>query len=233
MYQTLVGAWPLPYGRLAAYLEKALREAKRNTNWLEPNATWEEEVKRFCEALYANAAFQEDFEPFAAEVAALGGCAALSQLVLRFTSPGVPDIYDGDEVTYLALVDPDNRRPIDWRRRADLLAGLRTEAGPTIETVKLFVIHQALALRARRPDGAPADTTSRSAQAPAPVPIAADGRSPSRSLCAVTRPTSAAARDMADLLPGIDACLGGDPRASSSARLHRQRVYRRRAGVLS
>ena len=65
LFQTLVGAWPIDVARIEAYMEKALREAKRNTNWIEPNADWEEAVKRFCRGLYADDAFLADFEPFA------------------------------------------------------------------------------------------------------------------------------------------------------------------------
>ena len=65
LFQTLVGAWPIAADRIEAYMEKALREAKRNTNWIEPNADWEEAVRRFCRSLYADEAFLADFEPFA------------------------------------------------------------------------------------------------------------------------------------------------------------------------
>src|SRR5437868_2712071 len=80
VYQTLVGAWPLEPDRLETYVEKALREAKRNTSWVEPNERWEEAVKRFCRALFASGRFRADFEPFALEVAELGERAALGQL---------------------------------------------------------------------------------------------------------------------------------------------------------
>ncbi len=149
VYQTLLGAWPIGADRLEQYVEKALREAKRNTTWVEPNLRWEEAVKRFCRSLLEHGRFLADFEPFAAEVAAAGAWSAIGQLVLRLTSPGVPDIYGGDELPYLALVDPDNRRPIDWDARRRALATLRT---PTAETMKLYVIREALALRSRRPE---------------------------------------------------------------------------------
>ena len=77
---------------------------------------------------------------------------SLGQLVLRLTSPGVPDVYGGDELWFLALVDPDNRRPVDWGRRRRALAGLAAGRPVTIETVKLFAIHELLALRRRRPE---------------------------------------------------------------------------------
>ena len=151
IYQTLLGAWPINAQRLNSYIQKALHEEKRYSSWTEPNERWDMAVARFCDNLYANREFLADFEPFAQEVARAGERASLGQLVLRLTSPGVPDIYNGDELWYLALVDPDNRRPVDWDRIRDLFAGI-SAGGPTRETVKLFVIHRLLALRARHPD---------------------------------------------------------------------------------
>jgi (1->4)-alpha-D-glucan 1-alpha-D-glucosylmutase len=147
VYQTLLGAWPLTPARLTTYVEKALREAKRNTTWVAPDEAWEAAVKSFCLRLYEHAPFLADFEPFASRVAAAGERSAHGQLVLRLTAPGVPDVYQGDELTFLALVDPDNRRPVDWRRRREAL-----EAPPARETLKLHTIRELLALRARRPD---------------------------------------------------------------------------------
>jgi (1->4)-alpha-D-glucan 1-alpha-D-glucosylmutase len=152
IFQTLAGAWPIEPDRLVAYMEKALREAKRNTNWIEPDEAHEERVKSFCRALYDHRPFLSDFEPFAAEVARAGDRAALGQLLLKLTVPGVPDIYQGDELVSLALVDPDNRRPVDWDRRRELLTEMRGGAAPTDETRKLWLIVRALALRARRAD---------------------------------------------------------------------------------
>ena len=150
IFQTLVGAWPIEIERLEAYVEKALREAKRTTNWIEPDTAHEERVKGFCRALYEHRPFLADFEPFAAEVARAGDRAALGQLLLKLTVPGVPDVYQGDELLALSLVDPDNRRPVDWTRRRELLAELRRGAPPTAETRKLWLIVRALTLRARR-----------------------------------------------------------------------------------
>jgi (1->4)-alpha-D-glucan 1-alpha-D-glucosylmutase len=144
LYQTLVGAWPLELDRLQAYAVKALREAKRNTSWTAPDERWETQVAGFCERLYASRRFREDFEPVAAEVAAAGERSALGQLALRLTSPGVPDLYQGDELPLLALVDPDNRRPVDWTA---LRAALERGGVPKLELVRAL-----LALRARRPD---------------------------------------------------------------------------------
>jgi (1->4)-alpha-D-glucan 1-alpha-D-glucosylmutase len=151
VYQTLVGAWPISAQRLEDYLEKALREAKRNTSWVEQDHDWEARVKRFAVALLSHAPFLVDFEPFAARVAEAGRRSALGQLLLKLTSPGVADIYQGDELEALNLVDPDNRRPVDWAVRREALARLRGGATPDRDTLKLFLIWKALDLRARRP----------------------------------------------------------------------------------
>jgi (1->4)-alpha-D-glucan 1-alpha-D-glucosylmutase len=152
IFQTLVGAWPLELERLEAYVEKALREAKLNTNWVEPDERYERSVRDWCRALYANRAFVEELERFAERVAREGERSALGQTLLKLTAPGVPDVYQGDELWALSLVDPDNRRPVDWERRGSALAELRAGAEPTRGTIKLFLIHRALDLRARRPE---------------------------------------------------------------------------------
>ncbi len=149
IFQTLAAAWPIELERLEAYMEKALREAKRNTSWIEPNAEHEEAVRRFCRALYEHRDFRREFDGFAAELAEAGERAALGQLLLKLTVPGVPDIYQGDELLSLSLVDPDNRRPVDWDARRAALDAVTNGAE---EPRKLWLIHRALALRARRPD---------------------------------------------------------------------------------
>jgi (1->4)-alpha-D-glucan 1-alpha-D-glucosylmutase len=148
VFQTLAGAWPIEPERLDTYLEKALREAKRTTSWIEPDEEHEAAVKAFARGLLELPEFREDFEPFVAEVAAAGERAALGQLLLKLTVPGVPDIYNGDELPLLSLVDPDNRRPVDWEARREALAALRR--GEDVDP-KLLLIVRALALRARRP----------------------------------------------------------------------------------
>jgi (1->4)-alpha-D-glucan 1-alpha-D-glucosylmutase len=148
IFQTLVGAWPLEPERLCAYMEKAMREAKRNTTWVDQDAAWEARVLGYCRALYDHAPFLDAFVPFAERVAAVGERDALRQTALKLTVPGVPDIYQGDELVALALVDPDNRRPVDWAKRRALL-----DARPeTPDTRKLWLIRTLLALRARRPE---------------------------------------------------------------------------------
>jgi (1->4)-alpha-D-glucan 1-alpha-D-glucosylmutase len=141
VYQTMVGAWPLERERLEAYLEKALREAKVNTSWLDPNEEHEERVRAFVRRLYDDASWRAGFEPFAARVASTAVPIQHGMTLLKLTVPGVPDIYQGDELESLSLVDPDNRRPVDWERRRRLLAG-RGDA-------KQELIRRVLALRER------------------------------------------------------------------------------------
>jgi (1->4)-alpha-D-glucan 1-alpha-D-glucosylmutase len=152
IFQTLVGAWPLALERLEAYVEKALREAKVNTNWVEPDEEYERSVREWCRGLYANRVFVAELDRFAERVAREGKRSALGQTLLKLTAPGVPDVYQGDELWTLSLVDPDNRRPVDWEHRREALAELRGGVEPTRETIKLFLIHRALDLRARRPE---------------------------------------------------------------------------------
>jgi (1->4)-alpha-D-glucan 1-alpha-D-glucosylmutase len=166
IYQNLIGAWPIEPERLEAYMEKALREAKRNTNWVDQNHDWEDGVKAFCRALYDHGPFRESFEPFAARVADLGERAALAQLLIKLTAPGVADIYQGDELVSLSLVDPDNRRAIDWQRRREALSVVRANpegdpaalaaasaAGASAADIrKLQLVVRALDLRARKPE---------------------------------------------------------------------------------
>jgi (1->4)-alpha-D-glucan 1-alpha-D-glucosylmutase len=144
IWQTLVGAWPIIPPRLEQYLEKALREAKRHTNWIEPNESYEHRVKQFIRSLYESQEFLDEFEPFLQDVAAAGEHASLGALLLRLTAPGLPDLYQGDEFWSLNLVDPDNRRPVDWQRRYRA----RDQAVPTRETMKLHLVRRALRVRA-------------------------------------------------------------------------------------
>jgi (1->4)-alpha-D-glucan 1-alpha-D-glucosylmutase len=152
IFQTLVGAWPLEPERLEAYVEKALREAKRTTSWVDQDRDYEARVKAFCRSLYEHEPFLTDFEPFAAQVTRVGERHALGQLLLKLTVPGVPDVYQGDELLSLSLVDPDNRRPVDWAVRRALLDEVRGGGAPRAATRKLWLIARALELRARRPD---------------------------------------------------------------------------------
>jgi len=152
LFQTLLGAWPIESQRIEEYMEKVLREARRNSSWVEQNHEWEAAVTRFCRALYTNRSFLADFEPFVQRVARVGDRIALGMLVLKLTAPGIPDIYQGDELPYRALVDPDNRRPVDWAQRQSMLARLMGGGRPNAESHKLWLTSRLLTLRIRRPD---------------------------------------------------------------------------------
>lgn len=137
IYQTLLGIWPLEemtvevraelVQRLQEYLLKALKEGKVNSSWTEPNEEWEAAVTEFIAAILdekRSAKFLADFEPMAAAIAGLGMMNSLSQMILKCTLPGVPDIYQGNEIWDFSLVDPDNRRPVDYARRRRMLGSL-------------------------------------------------------------------------------------------------------------
>jgi (1->4)-alpha-D-glucan 1-alpha-D-glucosylmutase len=142
--QTLVGALPIEPERLDAYLEKALREGKVNTNWLTPDEEHERAVKEYGR----RAAQLLTGDPFLDRIHALGRRLALAQLLLKLTASGVPDIYRGDELEDLSLVDPDNRRPVDWDARRAALARLRNGTAPDERTEKLYVTWKTLGVRA-------------------------------------------------------------------------------------
>jgi (1->4)-alpha-D-glucan 1-alpha-D-glucosylmutase len=152
LFQTLVGAWPIELPRVQGYMEKALREAKRNSNWIEPDTAWEQDVLAFCRALYSHREFLADFEPFVEEVTPYGDRIALGMVALKLTAPGVPDIYQGDELEFRALVDPDNRRTVDWDWNGAMLARLQGGSPPDRHTAKLWLTMRLLGLRLRRPE---------------------------------------------------------------------------------
>jgi (1->4)-alpha-D-glucan 1-alpha-D-glucosylmutase len=141
LLQALVGAWPIGRERIEGYMEKAMREAGRNTNWTEPNAAHEGAVNDAIGRFYDR--LPEGFEAFVERVAAEGRRVSLAQTLLKLTAPGLPDIYQGDELESLNLVDPDNRRPVDWNARRRALA----DPPP-----KLRLIRDVLAFRKRRPE---------------------------------------------------------------------------------
>jgi (1->4)-alpha-D-glucan 1-alpha-D-glucosylmutase len=151
LLQTLAGAWPIERERIQGYMEKALREAKRNTNWIERNAEWEDAVMRFCAGLYEHEAFLADFEPFVERLSRAGELVALRTIALKLTAPGVPDLYQGDELPLRALVDPDNRRPVDWQWHEAMLQRLAGGSPPDASTRKLWLTSRLLSLRIRQP----------------------------------------------------------------------------------
>jgi len=151
LFQSLLGSWPITLDRLDDFLVKAMREAKVRTTWADPDEAHEAAVLQFVRDLLERPAFTADFLPFAEAVANAGEWASVGQVLLRATTPGVCDVFQGDEDWFLSVVDPDNRRPQDWERRQLLLDRVRSGAEPTRATAKLHVLHHALALRARRP----------------------------------------------------------------------------------
>jgi (1->4)-alpha-D-glucan 1-alpha-D-glucosylmutase len=151
IFQTLVGVWPIEPERMRSYMEKALREAKRNTNWLGPNTRWEQAVMDFIDGVYADPTLRRELDAFARDMAFAGDCIALRTVALKLTAPGVPDIYQGDELPLFALVDPDNRRPVDWRWNETMLGRLAGGAQPQPAIRKLWLTTRLLGLRIRRP----------------------------------------------------------------------------------
>ncbi len=152
LLQTLAGAWPIEADRVQGYMEKALREAKRNTSWTEQNAEWEQAVMAFVSGVYAHRELRRELDGFARELEFSGDCVALRTAALKLTAPGVPDIYQGDELPLFALVDPDNRRPVDWRWNQTMLGRLAGGAQPEPSVRKLWLTTRLLGLRIRRPD---------------------------------------------------------------------------------
>ncbi len=140
LYQTLLGAWPTDFPtpdafgefreRIAAYMLKAEKEAKVHTSWINPNEAYDRALQAFVRNVLAegNNAFLADFTPLQRRVAFFGQWNALAQTFLKLTSPGVPDTYQGAELWDFSLVDPDNRRPVDYNRRRAILADLRARA---------------------------------------------------------------------------------------------------------
>jgi (1->4)-alpha-D-glucan 1-alpha-D-glucosylmutase len=178
-YQNLLGAWPARdedeslatlTARLVGYMEKATKEAKRHTSWVNPSAGYDAATRGFVTGLLApGGAFLSAFRPFQQLVAAHGAVNSLAQTLLKIAAPGIPDFYQGTELWELSLVDPDNRRPVDFAHRQALLQALRAripaeDAGPAdlsglcaelLERwrdgcVKLYLTHRALTLRRKR-----------------------------------------------------------------------------------
>ena len=174
LYQTLLGAWPLARmdeatleefrDRIKAYMEKAMREAQVSTSWTDPNEGYEEAVASFVDGtLSLDGPFLQAFLPFQQGVARTGAMNSLSQTLLKMTSPGVPDVYQGNEIWDFSLVDPDNRRPVDFEQRKKLLAALRALDPSDVSTLledgvwqdgrpKLYLTRKALEMRRKSPE---------------------------------------------------------------------------------
>jgi (1->4)-alpha-D-glucan 1-alpha-D-glucosylmutase len=157
LYQSAVGAWPIDAGRLSAYMEKASREAKLRTSWTEPDAAYDAALSDFVRRVMGGP-WVAEAERFAAAITPPGRVVALSQKLVQLTAMGVPDIYQGTELWDLSLVDPDNRRPVDFDERRRLLSRLEGPVDPArvLEEMdtglpKLWVVHRALRTRKERP----------------------------------------------------------------------------------
>jgi (1->4)-alpha-D-glucan 1-alpha-D-glucosylmutase len=168
LYQTLLGVWPnrtedeAGLGeRLKEFVVKALREAKESSSWIAPHEEYEGAVQTFVgRLLEPDSPFAADFREFESRVAAAGARNGLGQLVLKIAAPGVPDFYQGTELWNFTLVDPDNRRPVDYKRRTALLETLRKReaedriglirelaGNPLLDEMKLFVTYRGLEFR--------------------------------------------------------------------------------------
>ena len=171
LWQTILGAWPIDAGRLADYLLKAMREAKLTTSWTEPDPRYEAAGIEFARLALADEEIASRVAAFVGWLAPDARANSLGAKLVQLTMPGVPDIYQGCELPGLALVDPDNRRRVDFNRRKDLLTAL--DAGalsqpaappagaqptgangtlPELDAAKLLVTSRALRLRRVHPD---------------------------------------------------------------------------------
>jgi len=157
-YQALVGAWPICADRLAAYMEKASREAKVHTSWTSPQAAYDEAVKHFVLACLDDRALMQDVRQFVDWLIEPGRINSLAQTLIKLSAPGVPDLYQGTELWSLHLVDPDNRRPVDYDARRLALAEVKSLSPSAIwgradeGLPKMWVTHAGLQVRRRHPD---------------------------------------------------------------------------------
>ena len=158
LYQTLIGAWPIDAARSWQYMLKASREAKIKTSWHEPNAGYEANIQGFTEAVFENPDFISSLEKFIEPLIQPGRINSLAQTLIKLVVPGVPDFYQGTELWDLSLVDPDNRRPVDYAKRRTMLdrcvglSGPETLADWASGLPKLWLIARVLKLRSERPD---------------------------------------------------------------------------------
>jgi (1->4)-alpha-D-glucan 1-alpha-D-glucosylmutase len=173
LFQSMLGIWPLEQGggpqqevrdRIVEYMTKANREAKVRTSWTAPDEGYEQAVEQYVDAALGNTTFVDEMQTLVDRIARAGFCNALSRLLIHLTAPGTPDIYHGDELWNFALVDPDNRRPVDFdarQRTLDAIDALIAELGPdgacaqmlanvADGRLKMHVTRRALRLRRER-----------------------------------------------------------------------------------
>jgi len=157
LYQTLLGAWPIDRERSWNYMLKACREAKIATSWHEPNVGYEASIRAFIDGVYESKEFIGSLENFLRPLLQAGRINSLAQTLIKLTAPGVPDFYQGTELWDLSLVDPDNRRDVDFALRAQLLERCRTLRSDELAAEwdsglpKLWLIARTLTLRGERP----------------------------------------------------------------------------------
>jgi (1->4)-alpha-D-glucan 1-alpha-D-glucosylmutase len=158
LYQTIVGAWSIDAQRLRSYMQKAMREAKLRTSWVAGNAEYEQALEAYIDALLHDPIFVASVERFVQQITPAGRNNSLAQTLLKYTAPGVPDLYQGGELWDLTLVDPDNRRPVDYARRRQLLSEIQSMSAKDVMLrmeeglPKLWLIHRALLLRREHPE---------------------------------------------------------------------------------
>ena len=157
LFQTAIGAWPIDEERLHDYMLKATREGKEKTTWTRPDEAFEAALDKTIKRLFADKALLAEIGAFRDSIASAANSNALAQLTLKLTCPGVPDIYQGTELWNLSLVDPDNRRPVDYKQRRNLLKDIREGRSGLSEgwedgLPKMLVLHRLLKLRAARPE---------------------------------------------------------------------------------
>jgi (1->4)-alpha-D-glucan 1-alpha-D-glucosylmutase len=155
VWQNLVGAWPLSRERAHAYVEKAAREAGTSTTWTDPDEEFEEQLHALVDAAYDDRATTAEIDAFVTRIAPFGWSNSLTQKLLQLTMPGVPDVYQGTELWDYSLVDPDNRRPVDYALRRKLLAGLDGGETPAVDetgAAKLLVVSRTLRARRDHPE---------------------------------------------------------------------------------
>ena len=168
LWQTLAGAWPIDSGRLAGYLRKAMREAKTATSWTDPDEDYEAAVLGLADRVLADGELSRAIAGFVTGLAADARVNSLGMKLVQLTMPGVADVYQGCELAGLSLVDPDNRRPVDFGRRRQLLAALGAGAAAAgLDAEKLLVTSAALRLRRQHPDWFTGDYQPLAAEGPA------------------------------------------------------------------
>ncbi|MGC4838498.1 malto-oligosyltrehalose synthase [Micromonospora vinacea] len=155
LWQTAVGAWPIERERLHAYVEKAAREAGASTSWANPDPAFEQAVHAVVDRMYDDPSLHDELTELAAAITPAGWCNSLGQKLIQLTMPGVPDTYQGTELWDNSLVDPDNRRPVDFDVRRELLARIDGGWRPPVDTdgaAKLLVVSRTLRLRRAHPE---------------------------------------------------------------------------------